>query len=140
MKAGAEAEAIATAPVAAYSFDIYPLINPLQIPGGIVPPFNPLQWLGNLSPWRSSEPGRWGLPYASPQIPLGCELEQVHLLSRHGARYPSTGEAVTKFGLMLQEALLNGTGFEGTGPLTFLNSWQYKLGAEILTAFGRKQM
>lgn len=30
-------------------------------------------------------------------------------------------------------------GFTASGPLAFLNDWTYKLGAELLTPFGRKQ-
>lgn len=30
-------------------------------------------------------------------------------------------------------------GFKASGDLAFLNDWQYLLGAELLTPFGRKQ-
>lgn len=31
-------------------------------------------------------------------------------------------------------------GFKASGNLSFLNSWKYQLGAEILTPFGREQL
>ena len=31
-------------------------------------------------------------------------------------------------------------GWKGSGDLVFLNGWTYKLGAEILTPFGREQL
>ena len=30
--------------------------------------------------------------------------------------------------------------FKSTGNLDFLNSWEYKLGSEVLTPFGRSQL
>ncbi|EED80594.1 predicted protein [Postia placenta Mad-698-R] len=130
---GAEPEAIQTAPVAPVKTDVYPLVSPHTTPG-----FNPLRYWGNLSPW-SSVGGAFGLPDASPQIPVGCELTQVHILQRHGARYPSGGDPNVLAGA-LQAAVVNGTGFTAKGPLEFLNTWTYKLGAEILTPFGRQQL
>ncbi len=80
----------------------------------------------------------YGLPDASPLIPAGCDIVQVHLLYRHGARYPTTGAAPSSFA----QKLLNATqarGFSVTGELAFLSDWTYKLGAELLTPFGRSQ-
>jgi hypothetical protein len=81
----------------------------------------------------------YGLPDASPLIPDGCELRQVHLLHRHGARYPTSGSAPASFAATVHAAAANGS-FSAKGPLSFLNTWTYKLGAEILTPFGREQM
>jgi len=97
-----------------------------------------MRYWGNLSPWFSVG-GAFGLPDTSPQVPAGCELTQVHLLQRHGARYPTSGSAPSEFASLLQQAA-NGTGFTAKGPLEFLNTWTYKLGAEILTPFGRQQL
>ncbi|EED80595.1 predicted protein [Postia placenta Mad-698-R] len=130
---GAEPEAIQTAPAAPIKTDTYPLIDPYTIPG-----FSPLRYWGNLSPWFSVG-GAFGLPDTSPQIPVGCELTQVHILQRHGARYPSD-EGSNVLAGALQAVVVNGTGFTAKGPLEFLNTWTYKLGAEILTPFGRQQL
>lgn len=32
------------------------------------------------------------------------------------------------------------TGIKAHGPLSFLNTWTYKLGTEVLTPFGRQQL
>ncbi|KAH9836116.1 histidine phosphatase superfamily [Rhodofomes roseus] len=131
---GAEPEAIQTAPAAPVKLDTYPLVAD---GAAYNPSFNPMRYWGNLSPWFSVG-GAFGLPEASPQVPSGCELTQVHIVQRHGARYPTSG--TNKFAALLQDAVVNGTGFTAHGPLEFLNTWTYKLGAEILTPFGRKQL
>lgn len=137
--AGAEPEAIATAPVAAENSNIYPLVAPQTPYGGAGTPFQIIRAWGNLSPWYSVGSGAFGLRAADPQVPAGCDLEQVHLLHRHGARYPTSGSAPSKFAAKVHKAA-NSSGFSATGPLDFLNSWTYKLGAEILTPFGREQL
>ena len=101
--------------------------------------FDVLSYLGNLSPMKSVP--SFGLPKASPQIPDGCELSQIHLLHRHGARYPTSGNTSgpAAFALKIHNAATS-SGFSATGSLEFLNTWTYKLGAEILTPFGREQL
>ena len=82
----------------------------------------------------------FGLPHASQLIPQGCKITQVHLVHRHGARYPTGGSPPAAFAGKLHNATVAGTGFTATGDLAFLNTWTFKLGAELLTPFGRKQM
>lgn len=96
------------------------------------------QW-GNLSPAYSVNSSVYGLNSASGLVPDQCEITQVILYFRHGARYPTTGAPPSAFAAKLQAASQNGTGLTATGDLDFLSSWQYKLGAELLTPFGRKQ-
>lgn len=62
----------------------------------------------------------------------------MHLLYRHGARYPTTGAAPSTFAQKLVNAT-KAAGFNVTGELAFLSQWTYKLGAELLTPFGRSQ-
>jgi hypothetical protein len=82
----------------------------------------------------------FGLPWAAPQIPDGCDLQQVHLLHRHGARYPTSGGGgPASFAAKIHSAA-SGNGFTAKGSIRFLNTWTYKLGAEILTPFGREQL
>lgn len=51
-------------------------------------PFNLLRKFGNLSPWYSISP--YGdLQNTSSHIPPGCEIKELHVLHRHGARYPT---------------------------------------------------
>lgn len=44
---------------------------------------------GNLSPWFSVERGGFGLD-SSPEAPESCTITALHLLHRHGARYPTS--------------------------------------------------
>lgn len=96
------------------------------------------RYWGNLSPWYSVSSADYGLPHASPLIPEGCTINQVHLLYRHGARYPTSGAAPATFASKLRNAT-KGEGFSVSGDLAFLSNWTYKLGAELLTPFGRSQ-
>jgi hypothetical protein len=81
----------------------------------------------------------FGLPDASPIIPEGCGLNAVHLLMRHGARYPTSDSGSSHFASKLHAAASK-EGFNVTGDLKFLATWTYKLGAEILTPFGRDSL
>jgi len=135
--AGDEANAIQTAPSVAKVDSMFPLVRPATYDNK---PFDVMQHVGNLSPFQSVDSSAFGLPGASAAIPKGCSLNQVHLLHRHGARYPTADAGTSKFAANIHAAASNGTGFTATGPLSFLNTWTYKLGAEILTPFGRGQL
>ena len=134
--AGVQPFAVQTATPGHYPIheDIYPLIvanDTASIP-------IERQW-GNLSPAYSVNSSVYGLESASGLVPDQCEITQVILYFRHGARYPTTGAPPSAFAAKLQAASQNATGFSATGDLDFLQTWQYKLGAELLTPFGRKQ-
>ncbi|TFY81485.1 hypothetical protein EWM64_g2528 [Hericium alpestre] len=135
---GDEAAAIATAPVLAPVKDAFPLSRP-DTSDHKGSKFDVLRQWGNLSPMFSVNASAFGLPDSSPLVPKGCGLTQVHLLHRHGARYPTSGSAPARFAAKVHNATA-GSGFNATGPLEFLNEWTYKLGAEILTPFGRSQL
>jgi hypothetical protein len=87
----------------------------------------------------SLPPGTFGLPDASPIVPEGCTINAVHILHRHGARYPTPDPLPSTFAAKIHAAA-NATGFNATGPLDFLNTWTYKLGTDILTPLGRQQL
>ncbi|EGO05200.1 hypothetical protein SERLA73DRAFT_174197 [Serpula lacrymans var. lacrymans S7.3] len=131
---GDEAEAIATAPSFTKIKSAFPLVksNTADNKGE---EFNMFDYWGNLSPLYSVK--SFGLPDASPLIPEGCGLNQAHIIIRHGARYPTTGSGPSQFAATLH-SVATGSGFNATGSLEFLNTWTYKLGAEILTPFGRE--
>ncbi|WRT67489.1 uncharacterized protein IL334_004461 [Kwoniella shivajii] len=97
------------------------------------------KYWGNLSPWYSVPSSSYGLNETSPLAPEGCSVTQVHLLYRHGARYPTSGAAPSTFAAKLANATKQNGGFKASGEIDFLNSWTYKLGAELLTPFGRLQ-
>ncbi|KAJ7648824.1 phosphoglycerate mutase-like protein [Mycena rosella] len=129
---GDEAAAIATAPAVALVDNVFPLVKPAT--SDKKPGFDILQHLGNLSPFQSVK--SLGLPDASARVPDGCKITQVHLLHRHGARYPTGGSS---FAAALHTAATS-TGFNTSGPLAFLSTWTYKLGEQTLTPFGRAEM
>ena len=117
--------------------DIYPLIRPQT--ADKKSNFDVTKSWGNLSPFYSVPADTFGLPDTSALIPDGCELTQLHLLHRHGARYPTSSDPPASFARVLQSKA-NNTGFTASGPLSFLNTWEYKFGSEILTPFGRQQL
>ncbi|KAF7292227.1 Acid phosphatase [Mycena indigotica] len=143
---GDEALAIATAPVSPVYDNTFPLVEPgTEDHAPSLSGFSVIHSWGNLSPFRSpssssaSTKSAFGVANGSPRLPAGCSLNQVHLLHRHGARYPTTGAAPSKFAAALNAVAASGK-LSASGPLAFLNTWTYKLGAEILTPFGRGQM
>ncbi|KAI0752965.1 phytase [Daedaleopsis nitida] len=95
---------------------------------------------GNLSPWFTVKPGTFGVE-SGPEPPQGCRVTGLHLLHRHGARYP-TGSSTSYGGPANLSALLREAPrkWHAHGQLSFLNDWTYKLGEEILTPFGRQQL
>ncbi|KAF4634287.1 hypothetical protein G7Y89_g3816 [Cudoniella acicularis] len=139
---GQEPAAIQTAPNYPYNngpSDQFPLVAPQPWGSGkFGKKFDITKYWGNLSPWYSVSSADYGLPDASPLIPAGCDIVQMHLLYRHGARYPTTGAAPSTFAQKLLNATRAG-GLSFTGELAFLSAWNYKLGAELLTPFGRSQ-
>lgn len=52
---------------------------------------------GSLSPWYSVEQGAFGVD-SSPEAPETCRITGVHLLHRHGARYPEGGSELRSRG------------------------------------------
>ena len=84
---GAEPALLATAPA-------YPLNRASQgflvVPDGyLVKGFNLLKKWGNLTPWYSIPTGTFGVE-TGPETPPGCAVTGLHLLHRHGARYPTS--------------------------------------------------
>ncbi|KAJ3865937.1 phosphoglycerate mutase-like protein [Lentinula novae-zelandiae] len=133
---GDEAESIATAPALSPVKGYFPLVRP-ETSDKKGKDFDVVDSWANLSPMQSVK--SFGLDNATERIPEGCKINQVFLLHRHGARYPTSGSSPAAFASSVHSAAGNGT-FIATGPLEFLNTWTYKLGAEILTPFGREQL
>ncbi|KAJ4488333.1 phosphoglycerate mutase-like protein [Lentinula aciculospora] len=133
---GDEAESVATAPALSPVKGYFPLIRP-NTSDKKGKAFDVVDSWANLSPMQSVK--SFGLDNTTEQIPEGCKINQVFLLHRHGARYPTSGSSPATFAANVHSAAGNGT-FIATGPLEFLNTWTYRLGAEILTPFGREQL
>lgn len=79
--------------------------------------YNVVRYLAAAGPYVQSR--GYGI---STDIPETCTVEQVQYYSRHGERYP--GQAV---GLSLEATLKKLQGYNSTitGPLSFLNDYQY---------------
>lgn len=89
---------------------------------------------------------RWGQysPYFSLEdesipsaVPDKCDVTFVQVLSRHGARFPTASKSA-KYKALIQEIQANATEFKGEAA--FLRSYNYTLGSDDLTAFGKQQM
>ncbi|KAG6331252.1 hypothetical protein ID866_7837 [Astraeus odoratus] len=136
--AGAEPGLAATAPAYPLHSGSPHLVPPPHFANGKSDEFDIFRHWGSLSPWYSVEQGTFGID-SSPEAPETCRITGVHLLHRHGARYPADIKSTrgpAGFAARLR-ALDNVT---ASGPLVFLNDWSYKLGEEGLTPFGRAQL
>lgn len=56
--------------------------------------FNILKLWGSLSPWYSVARGAFGVD-SGPEVPETCRVTGMHLLHRHGARYPTGGRTLS---------------------------------------------
>ncbi|KAF9220158.1 phosphoglycerate mutase-like protein [Gyrodon lividus] len=101
--------------------------------------FDLFRSLGSLSPWYSVEQGTFGID-SSPEAPDTCRITGVHLLHRHGARYPADVTSASGPPGFASRLRAHAGNFTASGPLSFLNDWTYKLGQEGLTPFGRAQL
>ncbi|KAJ8699287.1 hypothetical protein PTI98_002418 [Pleurotus ostreatus] len=142
---GAEAALIITAPAYPLHTGAAHLVVPQSMVKGTSDPetttkkFSLLKSWGNLSPWYSVGRNAFGLD-SGPEPPETCRITGMHLLHRHGARYPT---AWTSYGgpANLATKLNSDTkSWNASGPLSFLSDWTYKLGEEVLTPFGRQQL
>ncbi|ATY59141.1 3-phytase A precursor [Cordyceps militaris] len=86
-----------------------------------------------LSPYFPS-PGFGVDEYA---LPDGAEIVQVQMLSRHGARYPTTGSDVVRLGAKMAALKGKATFHRALG---FLQDWTYELGSDILVPKGRQEL
>ncbi len=63
----------------------------------------------------------------------------INMLARHGSRYPTSNSSVQTFGQKIHNLTSNGsTTF--TGALSFLNTYSYNFGAEILVPQGHREL
>lgn len=89
------------------------------------------QHLGQYSPYFSvpSE--------ISPEIPQGCRITFVQALLRHGSRNP-TADKSRLYNATFHKLKANVKEF--SGRYEFLTNYDYTLGADQLTAFGRQEL
>ncbi|KAL8949673.1 MAG: hypothetical protein Q9222_004234 [Ikaeria aurantiellina] len=118
-----------------------PLETTLPIIGDTANNTSIFRLMGQLSPYfpnpeygsfiqRPSSPADRHSGFGVQEMPLppGANIAQVHVLHRHGSRYPTTGAGAEKFGKALASQVKAGTAGNFTGALSFLNSFTYKLG------------
>ncbi|KAJ5930478.1 Histidine phosphatase superfamily clade-2 [Penicillium verhagenii] len=90
----------------------------------------------NLSPYRDAD------GFSVPKgVPEGCELSQVHVLHRHAQRFPTSypldGEGMEDFAAKVTNYTKAHPGWAvGTGPLKFLQNWEYVIGDDTLMESG----
>lgn len=90
------------------------LATPEQL---LVHQYNILNFLGGFTPYKQF-PG-YGI---DTDIPQQCKVEQVHLLSRHGERYPTKSDG-RKFEAIMKK--FNSYNDTFAGDLDFLNLYEY---------------
>lgn len=73
----------------------------------------------------------------SGDVPEGCNITFVQVLSRHGARYPTDSKS-EKYAKLVDDIQANATAFKGEA--SFLRHYNYTLGSDDLTIFGERQM
>ena len=124
---GAEAGLVATAPSYPLHTGAPHLLSPLALVKNVSdqssePPFDIFKHWGNLSPWFSVERGSFGVD-SGPEAPESCRVTGLHLLHRHGARYPTEWASYggpANFSGRLHNAA---AGWNGSGDLEFMNDW-----------------
>lgn len=96
--------------------------------------------LGQVSPYRPAD-DLFPETNKYQNVPDQCKIKQVHILHRHGARYPTSGSdgGEYKFGEKVQRARKAGK-LHAKGDLKFLNHWNYSLGTEVLTHVGAQEL
>ena len=96
---------------------------------------------GNFRPYTANDPHRFGV--AKVGVPKSCQIEQVHILHRHGSRYPTGGTLdganFERFADKLSNVQSKNEG-KFTGPLEYLNRWKLQLGTDLLLPLGASQL
>ncbi|KAL2844996.1 histidine phosphatase superfamily [Aspergillus pseudoustus] len=74
--------------------------------------------LGGYGPWVEKLDG----PVRGIEVPPGCRVDQVHMLARHGERYPTRNAGTRHLALL---NLIKEANVALNGSLSFLNDWEY---------------
>lgn len=72
-------------------------------------------------------------------LPPQCQIKQVHILHRHGSRYPTGTNGPSSFGDKIKDARKKNS-LKVTGEYDFLNSWEYHLGEDLLVHKGAQEL
>lgn len=93
--------------------------------------------MGPLTPYRSAPD--FSISSAKHRtLPSGCRVDRVHILHRHGSRYPTSDSPAYLVKKLLKEK--KGS-LKFSGPLSFLEYYDGdRLGSELLVGLGRQQL
>lgn len=94
---------------------------------------------GQISPYRDNDERYFGVEDVG--LPNGCQVEQVHSLQRHAQRFPTDafddGKNDANFAAKVQNWTAAHPESLFTGPLSFLNSYEYQMNdTGLLTGIG----
>ena len=99
------------------------------------------QHWGQITPYRDNNETQFGVQNVG--LPDGCQVEQAHLLERHGSRFPTGGLSDGTNNMNFASKVYNWTQANATqkftGPLSFLNTYQYQMGESYLVPRGAAQ-
>ncbi|KAK4943678.1 hypothetical protein LTR10_016775 [Elasticomyces elasticus] len=98
---------------------------------------------GQITPYADNAENYFGVNATG--LPNGCQVEQAHLLQRHGARFPTStfddGANDENFAAKVYNFTSKAnSSAQFTGPLTFLNTYQYQMGESYLVGQGASQL
>ncbi|CAF1002989.1 unnamed protein product [Adineta steineri] len=92
------------------------------------------EYWANIRSYKDNVPTVFGV--LDTGLPDECQVEQVHILHRHGSRYPTSaafdGENIQNFATKILST--NRNSFQG--QLSFLKTWSLQLGEELLVPSG----
>ena len=91
------------------------------------------EYWGNLRLYQDIPANSFGVNRVG--LPAGCQVEQVQVLHRHAARYPSSVESIYITQLAAKIAS-RAAGTHFTGRLSFLNTWSLQTGSDLLIPAG----
>lgn len=99
--------------------------------------FDAFDHMGPLTPYRSAPD--FSISTAKYRsLASGCEVDRVHILHRHGSRYPTSGSPAYLIKKLLKEKKQS---LKFSGPLSFLEYYDGdRLGSELLVGLGRQQL
>ena len=93
---------------------------------------------GQVSPYADNAEDYFGVVEVG--LPYGCQIEQAHNLQRHAQRFPTAvfddGDNDDNFGAKIMNWTATNSTKKFTGPLAFLNSYEYTLSSSLLTGIG----
>lgn len=96
---------------------------------------------GQITPYFDNEEFYFGV--SDTGLPDSCQIEQVHLLERHGSRFPTPyyddGVNDDNFAAKLKNFTAANPTTSFSGPLSFLSNYQYGLGSNQLIGRGAVQ-